>query len=185
MEFLLFNKAYQKDLFQALNKTEFTETAWGKKILNNIMVEAVFLIKKNTEILFLIFLFPKIQILSKHGCRVITIFLPHYLVHCLWAGSTSSIIYAVHVWQNRHSLNSAEGRNKKTYWGTRKLEIICLSYMKSKAPVARLDLVCSSITHIHHEHKGCDWQLKNSFFFNHLTSIAFSSGEPLYPLLST
>ena len=69
------------------------------------------------------------------------------------------------MWQNRHSLNSAEGRKKKTYWGTRKLWIICLSYMKSKAPVARLDLVCSSITHIHHERKGCDWQLKNSFFF--------------------
>ena len=49
MEFLLFNKAYQKDLFQALNKTEFTETAWGKKILNNIMVEVVFLIKKKNR----------------------------------------------------------------------------------------------------------------------------------------
>ena len=46
MEFLLFIEAYQKDLFQALNKTEFTETAWGKKILNNIMVEVVFLIYK-------------------------------------------------------------------------------------------------------------------------------------------
>ena len=60
MEFLLFNKAYQKDLFQALNKTEFTETAWGKKILNNIMVEVVFLIKKKTQkYSFLFFSFLK------------------------------------------------------------------------------------------------------------------------------
>lgn len=38
MEFLLFNEADQKDLFQALNKTEV------KKMLNNIMVDVVFLI---------------------------------------------------------------------------------------------------------------------------------------------
>lgn len=43
MEFLLFHGAYQRDLFQALNKLEFTEIAWVKT-LNNIMVEVVFLI---------------------------------------------------------------------------------------------------------------------------------------------
>ena len=30
MEFLSFNEAYQKDLFQALNKTEFTEDSLAK-----------------------------------------------------------------------------------------------------------------------------------------------------------
>lgn len=68
------------------------------------------------------------------------------------------------------------------YWGTRKLEIICLSYIKSKAPVARLDLVCSSTTHIHHERKGCDWQLKNSlFFFTISHPLPFPQGNHCTP----
>lgn len=37
MEFPLFNEADQKDLFQALNKTEV------KKMLNNTMIDVVFL----------------------------------------------------------------------------------------------------------------------------------------------
>lgn len=38
MEVPLFKAAYQRDLFQESNKTEFTETAWVKKMLNNMMV---------------------------------------------------------------------------------------------------------------------------------------------------